>query len=275
MPDPKPQQIECRLCNAAAALQFVRDAHDGSEVGLYKCVGCGSLQTEYPYWLAAEYARSSSKDFLNLDTYAAERALRLRKLVYFVWALTGGRATKAKLLDWGGGVGLLVRLLRDIGIDAYLYDKYATNHFASGFNAVPENRYGLVSAFEVLEHLVAPSTELNELFAFEPALLIVSTAVFTGQGPEWPYLGPAKSEHVFFYSDQALDLIASRYNYRRMTFYGDVTIFYRETVSRPRLRMAAAILSRNYLSDILFALIRRRSHCDDDNRVISRKLNLN
>ena len=38
-----------------------------------------------------------------------------------------------KFLDYGGGYGILVRLMRDVGYDFYWFDKYSQNIFAKGF----------------------------------------------------------------------------------------------------------------------------------------------
>ena len=60
-----------------------------------------------------------------------------------------GLSEQEQVLDWGGGDGLLVRLLRDAGLDAYHHDRYADNLYAAGFEGDPTKRYSMVTAFEV------------------------------------------------------------------------------------------------------------------------------
>ena len=173
-----------------------------------------------------------------------------------------------KLLDWGGGSGLLVRLLRDVGIDAYNYDKYAKNHFASGFSRSDEQRYSFVTAFEVFEHFANPATDLETIFALQPSFFLISTCLFKDEGPDWPYLGPAKSEHVFFYSEAALQLIGRRFGYQVFRLPHEITLFFKSPISTIRLRLANLLLSNDHAAEIAFALKRKWSLSEADNRTI-------
>ena len=257
--------IPCRLCMAPTNFKFARTAIDGENICCYQCSQCYSLQTQVPHWLEAEYSASASESHLNLDTYAADRSLRCRTTIYFLWKMVGFSSQRNKLLDWGGGVGLMVRLLRDAGIDSYLYDKYAKNHYASGFVRSEGERYAVVTAFEVFEHFANPGLDIEELFSLDPSMLVVSTSLYKNQGPEWAYLGPAKSEHVFFYSAKAMDIIGQRFGYRVLKLRHDITIFYKAELSTFRLRCAGLLLSRNYIADVAFALIKKRVHAESDN----------
>ncbi|MGD1699641.1 methyltransferase domain-containing protein [Dapis sp. BLCC M229] len=68
---------------------------------------------------------------------------------------------EGKFLDFGGGYGLFTRLMRDIKYKFYWQDKYCKNLFAQNLKAIPEQKYELVTAFEVLEYLVNPITEIK------------------------------------------------------------------------------------------------------------------
>ena len=41
--------------------------------------------------------------------------------------------SNGSIVDYGGGYGLLVRLMRNSGFDFYRYDPYCANFFAKGF----------------------------------------------------------------------------------------------------------------------------------------------
>lgn len=68
-----------------------------------------------------------------------------------------------QFLDYGGGYGMLVRRMRDLGYDYYWADKHCENLFASGFDVThrTEGCYELLTAFEVFEHLTDPVGEME------------------------------------------------------------------------------------------------------------------
>lgn len=65
-------------------------------------------------------------------------------------------------LDYGGGYGMLVRMLRDAGLPFEWYDKYCTNLFAKG-QEKRQAHYDVVTAFELFEHLPRPHEEIAAL----------------------------------------------------------------------------------------------------------------
>ncbi|RDU60462.1 class I SAM-dependent methyltransferase [Helicobacter marmotae] len=123
------------------------------------------------------------------------------------------------MLDFGGGSGLLVRLLRDNGIDAYWSDRYCQNLFARGFeyeNALNLN-LGLATCFEVFEHLLEPKASINEMLQICPNLLF-STELLPSPIPKhsgkdlWWYYGFSHGQHISFYERKTLAYIAKVHN---------------------------------------------------------------
>jgi len=80
-------------------------------------------------------------------------------------------------LDYGGGHGVFVRIMRDFGFDFRWSDCYATNIYARGFEGDVHLRHELVTAFEVFEHLVDVRAELAALFEPRHRYILVSTLV--------------------------------------------------------------------------------------------------
>lgn len=223
--------IECRLCHASAAHTFDRLVLSKYTVGYYKCFGCGSLQTETPYWLTEAY---DGGNLTASDAGPCVRSLNSLALIY-VSAKILGFPANAKVLDFGGGSGLLTRLLRDQGFDARWYDAYARNDLAQGYDddgSIPD----IICSFEVAEHLAEPATELAPLFQRGAALLIIGTETFRDQGPEWWYISPQSGQHIFFYTQAGMAALANRfgYTYERLS---STHIFTRRPIGKGRGRM--------------------------------------
>jgi hypothetical protein len=202
----------CRLCGGGTALAFHKMLLGKHRVGFYYCTQCESLQTEQPYWLAEAY--SSAVD--AIDTGAAQRVLHCVALTHSVMRLLACRTA----LDFGGGSGLLCRLLRDAGHDAYWYDQYSSPGYATGFAGAPANAYDLVTSFEVIEHFPNPQRDLQELFSGNPGAVLLMTEIYTGQDEDWTYLAPEEGQHIFFYSPKALAMIGARLGYHLLICRG-------------------------------------------------------
>src|SRR5215211_7400326 len=151
----------CRLCAHAplepTCVQRVLGRHD---VQYFHCPACDLMQTEAPYWLDEAYARQGP----SLDTGAIRRTQLNADLVRAVASLLDIRPGQP-CLDYGAGPGILVRALRDAGLDFRWHDRYATNLFAEGFDSVTSDTYRLVTAFEVWEHLPDVAAALESFFA--------------------------------------------------------------------------------------------------------------
>jgi len=119
-----------------------------------------------------------------------------------------------RYLDWGGGYGVFVRLMRDLGHDFRMYDPYTTCLFARGFDMkTPEGRFALVTAFEVFEHWADPMANLAEIFRHTDHLLFTTELVPTPvPAPEaWWYFGLDHGQHVGFIARRTLDAIAGKF----------------------------------------------------------------
>lgn len=197
----------CRLCDGETTLKFASKVLGRYDIRYFECMNCGSLQTETPFWLSESYAQSNLS---SLDTGAAQRNLSNFVATYIV-AKTLGLQT---VLDFGGGDGLLCRLLRDYGLDCYVADKYSSPRYAQGYSEPSFNAPDLMTAFEVLEHFADPRIELDALFSRNPKVLLASTGIYERQPRDWWYLSPESGQHVFFYSLDALTYVAGRYGYR-------------------------------------------------------------
>ncbi len=202
----------CRLCGSATETKFTLKVLDKYSVGYMECLHCEAMQTSAPSWLGETY----SGQLPNLDVGAARRALRSCAVILLATEIL--RIPRGStLMDFGGGDGFVCRLLRDLGFKSFLYDKYASNNYAYGYAADPSQHYDIITCFEVWEHLPMPSQDIAYLFSKSPSLLVVSTDIYEGQGPDWGYLGPDQGGHVFFYSKKAMKYLGQKFGYDVVT----------------------------------------------------------
>ncbi len=230
----------CRLCAGALLKAFDLQVLGRYQVDYLRCQRCGSLQTESPYWLEEAYTAALAA----IDTGAVERCLRSQAAIL---ATVRTCRVEGRLWDFGGGAGLLCRLLRDCGLDAWMYDKYAHSTYASAFVLQPAqvapDSVALVSAIEVFEHCAQPAIELAPLFAARPAVVFASTEPYAGEGPEWWYLNASTGQHVFFYTTRGLELLAHSHGYHYVGV-GGLHVFTRSALPPLRRRLLRLALSR-------------------------------
>ncbi len=109
----------CRLCGGETKVHFTDLILRKYTCRYLLCSACGSLQTEQPYWLEEAYGTGSIAD--------ADSGVFLRSInslcVIFLSAWLLRMPKRARVLDFGGGNGLLCRMLRDVGFDARLTDQ--------------------------------------------------------------------------------------------------------------------------------------------------------
>jgi hypothetical protein len=219
--------IPCRLCSKSAVKKFSLDTTIAGEIFYYECESCLSLETQVPIWLEKAYADSNLS---SLDVGAAQRVL-----VSHAFILLFAKIFKVgTILDFGGGDGLLCRLLRDRGVEAFTQDQYSAPTYAPVFRGSLEKHYDLITAFEVLEHLPQPSTTLVKLFAAKPRFIVASTEQYSGQDETWWYL--KNPQHVFFYSQQAFRFLAEHHGYAYYQVNGR-HIFAKDPINGFRLRL--------------------------------------
>jgi len=202
--------MTCRICNSKADKAFSAKVLNKYLVDYFHCPNCGFLFTEDPYWLKEAYERP-----INLsDTGILQRNILFSKILSTIIFFNFNK--NGKFLDYAGGYGIFTRLMRDIGFDFLWHDPFTKNIFANGFeyDSTREEKFELLTAFEVFEHLVNPLDEIIKMQQLSNTI-IFSTEILPAKIPQptdWWYYGFEHGQHVSFYSQKTFKHIAQLFN---------------------------------------------------------------
>ena len=247
------QPLRCKVCAGHARLFDVVDfnkicAHAGAyypyglsgvSVPYYRCDACQFIFTVFfDDWSQQDFAEFIyNVDYRHVDPdYVSERPTRMAR-----WIATGLKDMKdSSILDFGSGSGLLQSLLAKEGFSKIVgYDPISNPD-------LPETKFDLIFAFEVIEHSPDPLWTFGQLASLmvEGGCLIVSQTlqprnVDTIRGSWW-YIAP-RNGHVSTYSIRTLRdlsakvglLIARRLNETTYAFTkGTLSTRSKEVLSR-------------------------------------------
>jgi hypothetical protein len=200
--------MECKICSSKTSLFGSAVLLNKHRIQYFRCNSCGFLQTEEPYWFQESYSEVIARTDVGLVSRNLMFSQVTQTLISVFFDSNG------KFLDYGGGYGLLVRLMRDQGFDFYWHDKWCDNLFARAFEAsnAGTETFELLTAFEVFEHLSHPLGELTEMLRFSKNVLF-STELLPVHAPplgKWPYYCLEHGQHVSFYTVSSLSALAKR-----------------------------------------------------------------
>lgn len=159
------------------------------------------------YWLDKAYENAIN----NSDVGLVQRNLSDLKVTLVTIFLL--HKSDHVIVDFAGGYGLLVRLLRDSGIDAFWLDRYFNNIFSKGFEYTG-SKASLITSFESLEHFERPIDELSSMFQVSGDVLLSTELVpeLTPNHDQWWYYGKEHGQHIGFFRLETLEFIAKKFN---------------------------------------------------------------
>jgi hypothetical protein len=211
-----PSTLPCKCCGSEAKLFGVADFNHhcsegaqvldpiGVPVYYHRCRNCGFMFTgAFDKFTQDDFARLiyNAQYALVDPEYADARPRRYAAMIaqYF------GRTPNLRILDYGGGNGILGDFLRALGFKSVqTYDP-----FVPKFSRPPEGKFDLIVSFEVAEHTPKPSETFADMERFmdDAGMIFFSTKIqptaIEQLGMKWWYIGP-RNGHVSFYTRQAL-----------------------------------------------------------------------
>ena len=198
----------CRCCNKVSITYLFQADLLGKNISYFECKNCGYVQTEEPTWLQEAYTSVINTS----DTGIMARNLSNASFVLATLTLIGSR--KSKVVDYAAGYGFLVRLLRDVGVDAFWSDPHCENLVARGFEYANDKQANLVTVFESFEHFVRPVDEMVKILDISPNILL-TTNIISDPAPmpsEWRYYGLEHGQHIGLYRLRTLTYLANKFD---------------------------------------------------------------
>jgi hypothetical protein len=248
--------MKCKVCSGESLPLGKARILSKYDVGYFRCSSCGFVQTEAPYWLKESYTEAIASSDVGLIRRNLELARMLKVMLPLVTDPAG------RFIDYGGGNGMLVRMMRDEGFDFRWHDAHSDNQFAEGFGAEPGSTYELLTAFEVLEHLEDPRGGLQEMLEFSDRVLI-STYLLPEPCPlpgEWWYYGLDHGQHIALFSRASLEKLAAGAGARLYSNGTNLHLVARRPVSQHLFRLA----NWKTAQTLLAPFFRRKSLLQDD-----------
>jgi len=209
----------CRLCGHDTEAAFRLKVLHRHDVGYERCPHCGATQTEPPYWLDEAYAPINEQFDTGQVTRSLINAGVLRSLIKIA-----GLPPDARVVDYGCGSGLLVRTLRDTGVDAWGYDRYSSPRLALAFQTPNIQGFDVINLCEVVEHFDQPREVFDALFASDPRMVVIQTGVSPRVDPDWDYLTPEHGQHIFLMAPRTIGWLCQTYGRRALLVSGFVVL---------------------------------------------------
>ena len=225
---------KCKICGEQNLKIFEAVVLKKSLVSYYKCKFCEFVQTDDPFWLNEAYTSAITSQDIGLINRNINFAPLVAKLISFFFS------AEIKFLDYGGGYGMFVRLMRDRGYDFKRFDIYCENIFAKGFDCKDDERFGLITAIEVFEHLINPMDDIKSMLNKSNSIFFTTELQpkTFNKVDDWWYVMPETGQHISLYSIKTLQYIAKAYD---LNLYTNGSTYH--------------LLTKKKISPIIFKLI--------------------
>jgi SAM-dependent methyltransferase len=218
------ETFSCPVCDGRCALldsvDFNKSCEElrgkflprsGLAVSYVMCEDCGySFAPQICRWSRDEFAQEIYNDeYRAVDPDWEE--VRPRNNAAVLLQAFGNRAPAIRHLDYGGGNGLLARMLSGAGWNSLSYDPYVDRDR----RLADLGSFDLVTAFEVFEHVPDVRRLMDDLASLvaEDGVVLFSTLLSDGNiAPglplTWWYAAP-RNGHISLYSSRSLAFLGA------------------------------------------------------------------
>jgi SAM-dependent methyltransferase len=213
----------CSVCGGTCSLLDVVDFNKSCEeargrfldlagIPVYYalCSECGfCFAPELMTWKLEEFEKKIYNDeYVLVDPDYVET--RPRSNAANLISMFGDRAHSIKHLDYGGGSGFLVKLLRESNWQSISYDPFVDRNLS----IEKLGKFDLITAFEVFEHVPDVQELMSNLCSLlsPNGLVLFSTLISDGnihsnQRICWWYASP-RNGHISLFSKRSLSILA-------------------------------------------------------------------
>ena len=228
--------MECKICKGIVKKIFKKKVLLKYDVSYYQCENCQFVQTDTPFWLDEAYNSAITSLDIGL-------LLRANYLVKETIPIINSCFPESKImLDFAGGYGNYVRLMRDAGFNFFRQDDYCSNLFATHFDVsdIETKKFDLVTGFEVLEHLSNPLDEIARVFTYADEVIFSTELLPTtvNEIEKWIYISQETGQHIAFYSSKAMEIIATKFNKNYYCKNNHIHIFTSKIVTKSQISYA-------------------------------------
>ena len=194
----------CLICDSQRELLFEIRVLGKYQAEYCRCTNCHFVSCVNPFWLQESFTSNLN----DLDIGSVDRCLIVADFVESY--IRSVKIRTARFLDWGGGYGLLARIMRDRGLDFSSHDIYARPLFVEPTEILESETFELVTLSEVVLHLTDPIPVFTKIL--ESTNTVVFTAVIAPDiiPIDWWYLMPDTGHHVAIYHRETLQALARR-----------------------------------------------------------------
>lgn len=234
------QNLICSVCGGACSLLDVVDFNKSCEEARGKFLGLAGIPVYYAIcskcgfcfspelyeWTLDEFERRIYNDeYILVDPDYIET--RPRANAAALLSMFSNLPSSVRHLDYGGGNGLLVKLLHESNWESISYDPFADRNIC----VAQLGKFELITAFEVFEHVPDVQELMSNLRSLlsSNGLILFSTLLSDGnihsnQRISWWYASP-RNGHISLFSRNSLAILAQNSGFNFGSFSQGLHVF--------------------------------------------------